>query len=98
MSEGTTDAKAYGSRPQKLGVVETIAELERAYQIYGQSSDARQMLEFGDAEKSWVFVGVKVKRLAKTARDRLAYLARQRIRPEFETGSGESSGLKAKEK
>jgi hypothetical protein len=75
---GPADAKGYGSRPQKLSAEETIAELERAYRIYSQSSDARQMLDFVDAEKSWVFVGTKVKCLAKTASDRLAYLARQR--------------------
>jgi hypothetical protein len=71
MSQRTTESKVSISLPQRLSVEEAIAELERAYRIYSQDNDGQQMLEFVDADKSWVFVGANVKRLAKSAQDRL---------------------------
>jgi hypothetical protein len=57
----------------------------------------QRLLKLVEAGKSWVFISANLKRPAKTARDRLAYLQRQAIRAEFESRLAEPE-LKAKPK
>jgi hypothetical protein len=61
------------------------------------ANEDRRLRELVEARKSWVFIFVNLKRPAKTARNRLAYLARQPVKAEFESGPAEQ-GLKAKGK
>jgi Myb-like DNA-binding domain len=46
----------------------------------------RQLLELVEAHKSWVFISANLKRPAKSVRNRLAYLLRQAIKAEFDSG------------
>jgi hypothetical protein len=47
------------------------------------------LLKLVEAGKSWVFISANLKRPAKSAQDRLAYLGRQAIKAEFEAGPAE---------
>jgi len=53
---------------------------------------ARLGLKHVETGKSWVFISANLKRPASSARSRLAYLARQLIRVEFERGPAEPAG------
>jgi hypothetical protein len=53
----------------------------------------RRLLELIEARKSWVFISANLKRPAKTARDRFAYLRRQ-----AKKAVDGKAGLKAKGK
>jgi hypothetical protein len=55
----------------------------------------RRLFDLIEAGKSWVFISANLKRPAKTIRDRLAYLRRQAIKAEFESGPAEPA-VKAK--
>jgi hypothetical protein len=59
------------------------------------ADEDQRLLKLVEAGKSWVFISGNLKRPASSARGRLAYLLRQAIKAEFESGSAES-GLKAK--
>jgi hypothetical protein len=60
-------------------------------------NEDERLLKLVEAGKSWVFISANLKRPAKSAGDRLAYLQRQAIRAEFESGLAEPE-LKAKPK
>jgi Myb-like DNA-binding protein len=49
----------------------------------------QRLLKLVETGKSWVFISANLNRPAKTARDRLAYLERQAIKAEFQTGPAE---------
>jgi hypothetical protein len=51
------------------------------------SDEDRRLLELVEARKSWVFISANLKRPAKSARGRLAYLLRQALKAEFESGA-----------
>jgi hypothetical protein len=57
----------------------------------------QRLLKLVEAGKSWVFISANLKRPAKSAQDRLAYLARQAIKAEFEREPAEPAA-KAKDK
>jgi Myb-like DNA-binding domain len=57
----------------------------------------QRLLDLVETGKSWVFISANLKRPAKSAQDRLAYLGRQAVKAEFDTGPAEP-GLKAKGK
>jgi hypothetical protein len=62
----------------------------RDAEVTGQQkgSAVAQLVEAG---KSWVFISANLKRPAKSAQDRLAYLGRQAIKAEFDTGPAEKA-------
>jgi hypothetical protein len=59
------------------------------------SDEDQRLLKLVEARKSWVFISANLKRPEKSARVRLAYLLRQAIKAEFESGPG-GPGVKAK--
>jgi hypothetical protein len=59
--------------------------------------EERRLFQLIEAKKSWVYISANLKRPAKAARDRLAYLLRQAIKDEFESGPAEPT-VKAKGK
>jgi hypothetical protein len=61
------------------------------------SDEDQRLLKLVEAGKSWVFISANLKRPEKSARVRLAYLLRQSIKAEFESGLAEPE-LKAKPK
>jgi hypothetical protein len=61
------------------------------------SDEDQRLLKLVEARKSWVFISANLKRPARSAQDPLAYLGRQAIKAEFDTGPAEP-GLKAKGK
>jgi hypothetical protein len=61
------------------------------------SDEDQRLLKLVEARKSWVFISANLKRPEKSARVRLAYLLRQAIKAEFESGAGEPR-VKAKPK
>jgi hypothetical protein len=61
------------------------------------SDEDLRLLKLVEARKSWVFISANLKRPEKSARVRLAYLLRQAIKAEFESGPG-GPGVKAKGK
>jgi len=61
------------------------------------SDEDQRLLKLVEAGKSWVFISANLKRPEKSARVRLAYLLRQAIKAEFESGPG-GPGVKAKGK
>ena len=48
------------------------------------ANEDERLLELVEAGKSWVFISANLKRPAKTARNRLAYLSRQTVKAEFD--------------
>jgi len=61
------------------------------------ANEDQRLLKLVEAGKSWVFISANLKRPARSARGRLAFLMRQRIKAEFDSGSAESAA-KAKGK
>jgi hypothetical protein len=59
------------------------------------ANEGQPLLELVAAGKSWVFISGNLKRPAKTARNRLAYLAREAMKAEFDSAPGEPA-VKAK--
>jgi hypothetical protein len=51
------------------------------------SAEDQRLLKLVEAGKSWMFISANLKRPAKSARSRLAYLLRQAVKAEFESGS-----------
>jgi hypothetical protein len=51
------------------------------------SDEDQRLLKLVEAGKSWVFISANLKRPAKSARGRLAYLQRQAIKAELESES-----------
>jgi hypothetical protein len=48
------------------------------------ANEDQRLLELVEAGKSWVFISANLKRPAKTARNRLAYLERQATKAELD--------------
>ena len=61
------------------------------------ADEDQRLLKLVVAGKSWVFISANLKRPARSAQDRLAYLGRQAIKAEFDTGPAEPA-VKAKGK
>ena len=61
------------------------------------ANEDQRLLKLVEAGKSWVFISANLKRPASSARSRLAYLARQFIKAEFESGRA-APAVKAKGK
>jgi hypothetical protein len=61
------------------------------------ANEDQRLLKLVEAGKSWVFISANLKRPASSARGRIAYLARQAIKAEFEREPAEP-GAKAKDK
>ena len=80
----------------ETGLGEEMAGAARRQSNWTPEED-RRLLEFVQAGKSWVLISANLKRPEKSARVRLAYLLRQAIKAEFESGPG-GPGVKAKGK
>jgi hypothetical protein len=72
-----------------------IDKLER--QSNWTADEDQRLFKLFEAGKSWVLISASLKRPAKSAQDRLAYLARQAIKAEFESRPAEPA-MKAKAK
>jgi hypothetical protein len=61
------------------------------------ADEDQRLLKLVEAGKSWVFISANLKRPASSARGRLAFLLRQAIKDEFDSGPAEPA-VKAKGK
>jgi hypothetical protein len=97
VDQGTTKTEAFktGSHPS-AGRDRAEEEMSGAQQrgTNWTPEEDRRLFDLVEAGKSWVLISAKLKRPAKTIRDRLAYLRRQAKKADLD--STVELGLKAK--